>query len=66
VDLSRPREGNRQRALFNTVNTVIQLPFAYLLVVAATRIIRGEDPILETAPKYLDRRLLEAQLSIQL
>ncbi|MEW6082359.1 MAG: PhoU domain-containing protein [Bacillota bacterium] len=46
--------------LFNKVNTVIQLPFAYLLVVAATRIIRGEDPILETAPKYLDRRLLDS------
>ena len=54
------REIANAHTLFNTANTVIQLPFAYLLVAAATRIIRGEDPILETAPKYLDRRLLSS------
>lgn len=46
--------------IFNSFNTLIQIPFAGLLVLAATRLIQGEDPVMASAPKYLDRRLLNS------
>ena len=44
--------------LFNIANTVIQLPFALLLVKLVTRLIPGEPEIIERGLK-VDDRLLE-------
>ncbi|MDD4569290.1 MAG: Na/Pi cotransporter family protein [Tepidanaerobacteraceae bacterium] len=44
---------------FNITNTVIQLPFAFLLVKLVTRLIPGEPEIIERGLKYIDDRLLE-------
>lgn len=44
---------------FNLVNTVIQLPFAALLIAFVTKVIPGEDAQDKFALKYLDKRILE-------
>lgn len=44
---------------FNITNTIIQLPFAFLLVKLVTFIIPGEPDIIEHGIKYIDDRLLE-------
>ncbi|WP_213974425.1 Na/Pi cotransporter family protein [Tepidanaerobacter acetatoxydans] len=44
---------------FNVVNTVIQFPFAFLLVKLVTYIIPGEPEVIERGLKYIDDRLLE-------
>lgn len=44
--------------VFNISNTIFQLPFVGLLATIVTRLIPGEDLILETGPKYLEPRLL--------
>ena len=44
--------------MFNIANTIIQLPFANLLVGLVTRLIPGEDPIIERGFKYIDTRFL--------
>ena len=44
---------------FNLANTVIQLPFAFLLVKLVTHLIPGQAVIVERGLKYIDDRLLE-------
>lgn len=44
---------------FNVVNTVIQFPFAFLLVKLINYIIPGEPEVIERGLKYIDDRLLE-------
>ncbi len=46
-------------SIFNITNTLIQLPFAFLLVKLAIRIIPGEPDIIERGVKYIDERLLQ-------
>jgi phosphate:Na+ symporter len=44
---------------FNVTNTVIQLPFAFLLVRLVTYLIPGNPEVIERGVKYIDDRLLE-------
>lgn len=44
---------------FNLTNTIIQLPFSFLLVNLVTRLIPGEPEIIEHGVKYIDKRLLD-------
>ncbi|RKL63430.1 Na/Pi cotransporter family protein [Thermoanaerobacteraceae bacterium SP2] len=44
---------------FNVTNTVIQLPFSFLLVKLVTHIIPGSPEVVERGVKYIDDRLLE-------
>ncbi|MDD2401026.1 MAG: Na/Pi cotransporter family protein [Clostridia bacterium] len=44
--------------VFNISNTLIQLPFVSALAIIATRLIPGEDVIVEMDPKYLEPHLL--------
>jgi phosphate:Na+ symporter len=43
---------------FNIMNTVIWLPFIGVLVSISTRLVKGEDFMLERGPKYLDYHAL--------
>ncbi|MDI3481287.1 MAG: phosphate:Na+ symporter [Tepidanaerobacteraceae bacterium] len=45
--------------IFNLTNTIIQLPFAILLVKLVTYLIPGKSDIVEKGSKYIDDRLLE-------
>lgn len=44
---------------FNITNTIIQLPFAFLLAKLVTTLIPGQPDIIERGLKYIDDRLLE-------
>ncbi|TYP56753.1 Na/Pi cotransporter family protein [Thermosediminibacter litoriperuensis] len=44
---------------FNVINTIIQLPFALLLVKLVTFLIPGKPDVVERGTKYIDDRLLE-------
>lgn len=44
--------------VFNISNTILQLPFVSLLASIVTRLIPGEDVIVEFEPKYLEPRVL--------
>ncbi|MGB9840057.1 Na/Pi cotransporter family protein [Thermovenabulum sp.] len=45
--------------LFNTINTIIQLPFSVYLVKLVTFVLPGKPDIVEHGVKYIDDRLLE-------
>ena len=45
--------------LFNVTNTIMQLPFTFLLVKLVTTLIPGKPVIIERGLKYIDDRLLE-------
>lgn len=45
--------------MFNIINTALQLPFAGFLVMFVTKLIPGQDEIMETGPKYIDKRFLK-------
>ncbi|RUL50812.1 Na/Pi cotransporter family protein [Lysinibacillus antri] len=51
---------------FNVINTLIQLPFVGLLAYIVTKIVPGEDRIIEYGPKHLDKTLIEQSPSIAL
>lgn len=51
---------------FNVVNTLIQLPFIGALAWIVTKLIPGEDSIIEHKPKYLDENLISKSPSIAL
>ncbi len=51
---------------FNVVNTLIQLPFIGALAWIVTKVIPGEDSIIEHKPKYLDEKLIEQSPSVAL
>ncbi|MTI93968.1 MAG: Na/Pi cotransporter family protein [Firmicutes bacterium] len=44
--------------IFNVGNTLLFLPFVNVFVKIIKRIIPGEEEMIETGPKYLDRRML--------
>ncbi len=44
--------------VFNISNTLIQLPFVGALATLVTKLFPGDDPVVETGPKYLEPRLL--------
>jgi phosphate:Na+ symporter len=52
--------------IFNTTNTLIQLPFVALLAVLVTKLIPGEDSFAEYKAKHLDPVFIEQSPSIAL
>jgi phosphate:Na+ symporter len=52
--------------IFNTTNTMIQLPFVALLAVLVTKLIPGEDSFAEYKAKHLDPVFIEQSPSIAL
>ncbi|MEQ2526199.1 Na/Pi cotransporter family protein [Bacillaceae bacterium CLA-AA-H227] len=51
---------------FNATNTIIQFPFIALLAVLVTKLIPGEDSVLEYKAKHLDPNFIEQSPSIAL
>lgn len=54
-----PRQIANAHTLFNTINVLIQLPFAGLLVKAAKKLVPGDDIDEEQEAKFLDFRIIE-------
>ncbi|UII54885.1 Na/Pi cotransporter family protein [Cytobacillus spongiae] len=52
--------------IFNSTNTLIQLPFVGLLAIIVTKLIPGEDAIVEYKSKHLDPIFIEQSPSIAL
>lgn len=52
--------------IFNTSNTLIQLPFIALLAIIVTKLIPGEDSLFEYKAKHLDPVFIEQSPSIAL
>ncbi|WP_218943878.1 Na/Pi cotransporter family protein [Bacillus aquiflavi] len=52
--------------IFNTSNTIIQLPFIGVLAFIVTKLIPGEDSIIEYKPKHLDPIFIEQSPAIAL
>ncbi len=63
VEILSPGDVKRQIAnahtMFNIVNVIIQFPFARFLVVAAEKLVPGEDAKEMDATLYLDTRIIE-------
>ncbi|MEG0259048.1 MAG: Na/Pi cotransporter family protein [Lysinibacillus sp.] len=51
---------------FNVLNTLIQLPFIGVWAYVVTKLIPGEDSVIEYKPKYLDRSLIAQSPSVAL
>lgn len=51
---------------FNIGNTIIQFPFIGFLAWLVTKIIPGEDAIIEYNPKHLDRRFIQQSTTLAL
>lgn len=51
---------------FNIANTLIQLPFIGVLARIVTKLIPGEDSLIEHKPKYLDENLIAQSPSLAL
>lgn len=51
---------------FNVVNTIIQLPFIGAWAYFVTKLIPGEDSIIEHSPKFLDKNLIAKSPSVAL
>ncbi|NPV43250.1 MAG: Na/Pi cotransporter family protein [Firmicutes bacterium] len=58
TSLDPVRQIANAHTMFNIANTVIQLPFAGLLVALVTKLIPGQEPLIERGLKFLDKRLL--------
>lgn len=52
--------------IFNTTNTLLQLPFIGVLVFLVTKLIHGKDAAVEYKPKHLDPMFIEQSPSIAL
>ncbi|MFC4388516.1 Na/Pi cotransporter family protein [Gracilibacillus marinus] len=52
--------------IFNVLNTVIQFPFIGLLALLVTKIIPGEDTVVEFKPKHLDPIFIKQSPSVAL
>lgn len=52
------RQAANAHTVFNVMNTIIFFPFINIFVRAITRLVPGEDVVIEMGPKYLDRRIL--------
>jgi phosphate:Na+ symporter len=59
TSLDQVRQIANAHTIFNITNTIIQLPFAGLLVALVTKLIPGEEDEDETKLKFLDKRILE-------
>lgn len=53
-----PRQIANAHTLFNIVNVIVQFPFAGFLVLAAEKLIKGEEEVVRGL-KYLDTRIIE-------
>src|SRR5690625_356465 len=51
---------------FNIANTIIQFPFIGVLAWIVTKLIPGEDTIIEYTPKHLDQRLIQQSTTLAL
>ncbi|MDW4507139.1 MULTISPECIES: Na/Pi cotransporter family protein [Priestia] len=52
--------------IFNTTNTIIQFPLIGLLALIVTKLIPGEDAVIDFKPKHLDPIFIEQSSSIAL
>ncbi|MFE8703174.1 Na/Pi cotransporter family protein [Cytobacillus sp. FJAT-54145] len=52
--------------IFNTTNTLIQLPFIAILAMIVTKLIPGEDSLIEYKAKHLDPHFIEQSPAIAL
>lgn len=52
--------------IFNTTNTIIQLPFVAVLAIIVTKLIPGEDTVIEYKAKHLDPVFIQQSPSIAL
>lgn len=53
------REIANAHTVFNVANTIVLLPFTKYIINFINKVVKGEDEILDIAPKYLDDILLE-------
>lgn len=51
---------------FNVANTIIQFPFIGVLAWIVTKLIPGEDTLIEYTPKHLDARLIQQSTTLAL
>ncbi len=51
---------------FNVINTIIQLPFIGIWAYVVTKLIPGEDSVIEYKPKFLDKNLIIKSPSVAL
>ncbi len=51
---------------FNVINTLVQLPFIGVWAYVVTKLIPGEDSVIEYKPKFLDKNLIVKSPSIAL
>ncbi len=51
---------------FNVINTLIQLPFIGVWAYVVTKLIPGEDSVIEYKPKFLDKNLIVKSPSVAL
>ena len=51
---------------FNILNTVLQFPFIWLLVIVVTRLIPGEDEQIKYSTQYLDKSLISSAPAVAL
>lgn len=61
---SVPRQVANAHTLFNTLNTILFLPFINQFAALVTRLVPGEDVVLDHRPKYLDWRMLGSPAAI--
>ncbi|HSH51140.1 MAG TPA: Na/Pi cotransporter family protein [Bacteroidales bacterium] len=66
LDLNRPMTIAFAHGIFNVSNTLIQFPFIGLLALIVTKIIPGEDTIIDSKPHHLDPVFIEKSPSIAL
>ncbi len=59
TSLDPVRQIANAHTIFNVTNTIILLPFSFLLVKLVTRLVPGEPVIIERGLKFIDDRLLE-------
>lgn len=58
------RQVANAHTIFNVINTLLIFPFINQFVALVTRLIPGEEEILERKPKYLDERMLHSPAAV--
>jgi phosphate:Na+ symporter len=56
--VSIARQTANAHTLFNIINTILFLPFINQFVAVVSRLVPGEEAVIEMGPKYLDKHLL--------
>jgi phosphate:Na+ symporter len=56
--VSITRQTANAHTLFNIINTILFLPFINQFVAVVSRLVPGEEAVIEMGPKYLDKHLL--------